>query len=154
MFNKKTLLITGGTDSFGNAILNRFLDSDIDEIRIFSRDEKKQDDMRGKLKSNKLKLYIGDVRDKKSVDSEMFGVDYVFYAAALESPKIGSEIAGIVGNKSVVVLDVKKKIKWAEEKLGAYLLKPRKEHNIYGSGAHFYTALKRIYASIMPARVK
>jgi UDP-glucose 4-epimerase len=83
-FSKKNLLITGGTGSFGNAVLKRFLDSDINEIRIFSRDEKKQDDMRHELKSNKVKFYIGDVRDKTSVDGVMTGVDYVFHAAALK----------------------------------------------------------------------
>lgn len=84
MFANKTLLITGGTGSFGNAVLKRFLDSDIGEIRIFSRDEKKQDDMRHQLKSPKLKFYIGDVREKSSVDNAMMGVDYVFHAAALK----------------------------------------------------------------------
>jgi len=84
MFNNKILLITGGTGSFGNAVLNRFLDSDIKEIRIFSRDEKKQDDMRHRLQNPKVKFYIGDVRDKRSVDGAMNGVDYVFQAAALK----------------------------------------------------------------------
>ncbi len=84
MFKDKTLLITGGTGSFGNAVLSRFLDSDIKEIRIFSRDEKKQDDMRHQIQSKKVKFYIGDVRDKRSVDSAMIGVDYVFHAAALK----------------------------------------------------------------------
>ena len=78
------LLITGGTGSFGNAVLRRFLDSDIREIRIFSRDEKKQDDMRHALQSPKVKFYIGNVRDKRSVDVAMQGVDYVFSAAALK----------------------------------------------------------------------
>lgn len=84
MFKGKTLLITGGTGSFGNAVLDRFLDSDIKEIRIFSRDEKKQDDMRHRLQNSKVKFYIGDVRDKRSVDGAMMGVDYVFHAAALK----------------------------------------------------------------------
>ena len=84
IFKEKTLLITGGTGSFGNAVLRRFLDSDIREIRIFSRDEKKQDDMRHHLQNKKVKFYIGDVRDKLSVDSVMSGVDYVFHAAALK----------------------------------------------------------------------
>ena len=84
MFKDKILLITGGTGSFGNAVLNRFLDSDIKEIRIFSRDEKKQDDMRHTLQNPKVKFYIGDVRDKRSVDGAMAGVDYVFHAAALK----------------------------------------------------------------------
>jgi UDP-N-acetylglucosamine 4,6-dehydratase/5-epimerase len=83
-FKNKVLLITGGTGSFGNAALNRFLDSDIGEIRIFSRDEKKQDDMRHLFKNNKIKFYIGDVRDKRSVDNAMREVDYVFHAAALK----------------------------------------------------------------------
>lgn len=84
IFKDKTLLITGGTGSFGNAVLRRFLDSDIKEIRIFSRDEKKQDDMRHKLNNPKIKYYIGNVRDKRSVDVAMRGVDYVFAAAALK----------------------------------------------------------------------
>ncbi len=84
MFTNKTLLITGGTGSFGNAVLRRFLDSDIKEIRIFSRDEKKQDDMRHELQNEKVKFYIGDVRDKRSIDVAMSGVDYVFHAAALK----------------------------------------------------------------------
>ena len=83
-FKDKVLLITGGTGSFGNAVLKRFLNSDIKEIRIFSRDEKKQDDMRHHLQSPKVKFYIGDVRDKRSVDGAMMGVDYVFHAAALK----------------------------------------------------------------------
>ena len=84
VFKDKTLLITGGTGSFGNAVLRRFLDSDIKEIRIFSRDEKKQDDMRHALQSPKVKFYIGNVREKSSVDIAMSGVDYVFAAAALK----------------------------------------------------------------------
>lgn len=90
IFKNKTLLITGGTGSFGNAVLNRFLDTDIREIRIFSRDEKKQDDMRHEYQakypeaSNKIKFYIGDVRDLQSVKNAMYGVDYIFHAAALK----------------------------------------------------------------------
>jgi len=84
MFKSKTLLITGGTGSFGNAVLNHFLDTDIKEIRIFSRDEKKQDDMRHQFKSDKLRFYIGDVRDPESLSDAMEGVDYVFSAAALK----------------------------------------------------------------------
>lgn len=84
MFKNKKLLITGGTGSFGNAVLNRFIDSEFDEIRIFSRDEKKQDDMRHKLSNQKIKFYIGDVRDRLSVDNAMEGVDFVFHAAALK----------------------------------------------------------------------
>ena len=90
IFKDKTLLITGGTGSFGNAVLNRFLDTDIKEIRIFSRDEKKQDDMRHDYQaqypemSNKIKFYIGDVRDIQSVRNAMHNVDYIFHAAALK----------------------------------------------------------------------
>ena len=84
MFKDKTLLITGGTGSFGNAVMKRFLDTDIKEIRIFSRDEKKQDDMRKLYKNDKLKFYIGDVRDLASVRNAMHGVDYIFHAAALK----------------------------------------------------------------------
>lgn len=90
LFNKKTLLITGGTGSFGNAVLNRFLGTDIGEIRIFSRDEKKQDDMRHEFQikmpeaADKIRFYIGDVRDIQSIKNAMHGVDYVFHAAALK----------------------------------------------------------------------
>ena len=90
MFKDKTLLITGGTGSFGNAVLNRFLETDIGEIRIFSRDEKKQDDMRHEYQAkypahaNKIKFYLGDVRDLASVKNAMHGVDYIFHAAALK----------------------------------------------------------------------
>ncbi len=84
MFAGKTLLITGGTGSFGNAVVRRFLPTDIGEIRIFSRDEKKQEDMRIELKSDKVKFYIGDVRNYDSINSSLVGVDYVFHAAALK----------------------------------------------------------------------
>ncbi len=84
MFKDKILLITGGTGSFGNAVLNRFIDTDIKEIRILSRDEKKQDDMRRRLQSNKVKYFIGDVRDYNSVENVVRGVDYIFHAAALK----------------------------------------------------------------------
>ena len=84
MFKNKTLLITGGTGSFGNAVLDKFLDTDIKEIRIFSRDEKKQDDMRRKYNSAKIKYYIGDVRDLDSIEIAIKGVDYIFHAAALK----------------------------------------------------------------------
>ena len=84
MFKDKTLMITGGTGSFGNAVLNRFLDTDVKEVRIFSRDEKKQEDMRIALNSPKLRFYIGDVRNSASVREAMHGVDYVFHAAALK----------------------------------------------------------------------
>jgi len=84
MFKDKTLLITGGTGSFGNAVLSRFLNTDIGEIRIFSRDEKKQDDMRKLYSNDKIKFYIGDVRDRHSIKNAMHGVDYIFHAAALK----------------------------------------------------------------------
>lgn len=84
MFKDKILLITGGTGSFGNAVLKRFLSTDIKEIRIFSRDEKKQDDMRRHYKNDKIKFFIGDVRDLKSIKDAMYDVDYVFHAAALK----------------------------------------------------------------------
>ena len=90
IFANKTLLITGDTGSFGNAVLNRFLKTDIGEIRIFSRDEKKQDDMRHEFQAKmpdvaeKIKFYIGDVRDLQSVKNAMHGVDYIFHAAALK----------------------------------------------------------------------
>ncbi len=84
MFKGKTLLITGGTGSFGNVVLERFLESDIKEIRIFSRDEKKQDDMRKLNNNEKLKFYIGDVRNIESISDALVGVDYVFHAAALK----------------------------------------------------------------------
>lgn len=84
MFKDKTLLITGGTGSFGNAVLDRFLNTDIGEIRIFSRDEKKQDDMRRLYKNEKIKYYIGDVRDLQSIKNAIHGVDFIFHAAALK----------------------------------------------------------------------
>ena len=83
-FSGKTLLITGGTGSFGNAVLRKFVDTDVAEIRIFSRDEKKQDDMRHTFKNAKIRFYIGDVRDKTTVDHVMNGVDYCFHSAALK----------------------------------------------------------------------
>jgi UDP-N-acetylglucosamine 4,6-dehydratase/5-epimerase len=84
MFKNKTLLITGGTGSFGNAVLNKFINSNITEIRIFSRDEKKQDDMRRKFQNDKIKYFIGDIRDESSIDQAMKGVHFVFHAAALK----------------------------------------------------------------------
>src|SRR6476469_6343119 len=84
MFKDKVLLITGGTGSFGNEVLKGFLHTDVKEIRIFSRDEKKQDDMRKHYNNPKLKFYIGDVRDRSSVDTVMKGVDLIFHAAALK----------------------------------------------------------------------
>ena len=84
MFKNKILLVTGGTGSFGNAIVKRFIDSDIKEIRILSRDEKKQEDMRKNYNNNKLKFYIGDIRDYSSIENSFIGVDYVFHAAAFK----------------------------------------------------------------------
>jgi len=84
MFKNKILLITGGTGSFGNAILKHFHKTDIDEIRVFSRDEEKQDDMRRFYKNDKIKFYIGNVRDLASVKNAIYGVDYIFHAAALK----------------------------------------------------------------------
>ena len=84
MLKNKTLLITGGTGSFGNAVLEKFINSDIKEIRVFSRDEKKQDDLRRKFQNDKIKYFIGDVRSMNSIDHAMVGVDYVFHAAALK----------------------------------------------------------------------
>src|SRR3989337_334621 len=84
IFKNKILLLTGGTGSFGNAVLRRFLNSDLKEIRIFSRDEKKQDDMRQFYRNPKIKYYIGDVRNRHSIDGAMTGVDIIFHAAALK----------------------------------------------------------------------
>ncbi len=84
MFKNKVLLITGGTGSFGNAVLQKFINTDINEIRIFSRDEKKQDDMRRLYQNKKIKFYLGDVREKQSIDQAIVGVDFVFHAAALK----------------------------------------------------------------------
>ena len=84
MFDSRILLVTGGTGSFGNAVVKRFLDTQIGEIRIFSRDEKKQEDMRRLYRNDKLKFYLGDVRDRQSVDQAMRRVDFVFHAAAFK----------------------------------------------------------------------
>ena len=84
IIENKTLLITGGTGSFGNAVLKRYLDLNVKEIRIFSRDEKKQDDQRKFYKDDRIKFYLGDVRNRGSIDDVMRGVDYVFHAAALK----------------------------------------------------------------------
>ena len=84
LFTGKTLMITGGTGSFGNAVLHRFLDTDIAEIRVFSRDELKQDDMRRHYHNDKIKFYIGNVKEIDSVRNAMHGVDYIFHAAALK----------------------------------------------------------------------
>ena len=116
-FKNKTLLITGGTGSFGNAVLNRFLNTDIKEIRIFSRDEKKQHDMRVKLNNPKVKFYIGDVRNYNSIYSAMHGVDYVFQAAALKQVPsceffpIEATRTNVLGTENVIKAAVAKKVK-------------------------------------------
>ncbi len=117
MFKNKILLITGGTGSFGNAVLSRFLDTDIQEIRIFSRDEKKQDDMRKKYNDSKLKFYIGDVRDINSITDAMRGVDYVFHAAALkqvpscEFYPMQAVKTNVVGTENVLNCAINAKVK-------------------------------------------
>jgi UDP-glucose 4-epimerase len=117
MFKDKTLLITGGTGSFGNAILSRFLDSDIGEIRIFSRDEKKQDDMRNALKNRKVRFYIGDVRNIDSVNEAMRGVDFVFHAAALKQVPsceffpMEAVRTNVLGTDNVLTAAISQKIK-------------------------------------------
>jgi UDP-N-acetylglucosamine 4,6-dehydratase/5-epimerase len=117
MFKNKILLITGGTGSFGNAVLDRFAKSELKEIRIFSRDEKKQDDMRQKYNNPKLKFYIGDVRDKESVDSVMKGVNYVFHAAALKQVPaceffpIQAVKTNIIGSNNVMESAIANKVK-------------------------------------------
>ena len=116
-FKNKTLLITGGTGSFGNAVLDRFLDTEIGEIRIFSRDEKKQDDMRKKYNSSKLKFYIGNVRDPQSVDSVMPGVDFIFHAAALKQVPsceffpLEAVKTNILGTENVLEAAIRHKVK-------------------------------------------
>jgi len=116
IFTNKKLLITGGTGSFGNAVLRRFLDSDISEIRIFSRDEKKQDDMRKKYANQKLKFYLGDVRDYDSVNSVMRNVDYVFHSAALkqvpscEFHPLQATKTNVLGTDNVLEAAIKNKV--------------------------------------------
>jgi len=116
-FKNKTLLITGGTGSFGQAVLKRFLDSDLKEIRIFSRDEKKQDDLRKKLNNPKVKFYIGDVRDPMSVSNVMPGVDYVFHAAALKQVPsceffpLEAVKTNILGTENVLEAAIQNKVK-------------------------------------------
>ena len=113
----KVLLITGGTGSFGNAVLNRLLDTDIKEIRIFSRDEKKQDDMRQKLNNHKVKFYIGDVRDRHSIDDAMSGVDFLFHAAALKQVPsceffpIQAVHTNIIGTENVLNASISNRVK-------------------------------------------
>lgn len=115
-FNGKTLLITGGTGSFGNQVLNRFIESDIKEIRIFSRDEKKQDDMRKKYNNSKIKFYIGDVRNYDSILDAMKGVDYVFHAAALkqvpscEFYPYEATLTNIVGSQNMARAAIKNEV--------------------------------------------
>lgn len=117
MFRDKTLLITGGTGSFGNAVLKRLIDSDLKEIRIFSRDEKKQDDMWKKINNPKVKFYIGDVRDYDDVHSVMHGVDYIFHAAALKQVPsceffpIQAVRTNILGAENVLNVAIAHKIK-------------------------------------------
>lgn len=117
IFKNKTLLITGGTGSFGKAVLKRFLNSDIKEIRIFSRDEKKQDDLRKQINSNKVKFYIGDVRDKSSISNAIVGVDYVFHAAALKQVPsceffpLEAVKTNILGTENVLETAIQHKIK-------------------------------------------
>ena len=117
MFENKTLLITGGTGSFGNAVLKKFLNTNIREIRIFSRDEKKQHDMRVELQNEKVKFYIGDVRDYDSINSSLTGVDYVFHAAALkqvpscEFYPIEAVKTNVLGTENVLNAAINKKVK-------------------------------------------
>jgi len=117
MFKDKVLLITGGTGSFGNAVLKRFLDTSIKEVRIFSRDEKKQHDMRVDFKNDKIKFYIGDVRDYNSIDSALDGVDYVFHAAALkqvpscEFYPMEAVKTNVIGTENVLNAAINKKVK-------------------------------------------
>ncbi|NVJ54193.1 MAG: polysaccharide biosynthesis protein [Campylobacteraceae bacterium] len=117
MFKDKILLITGGTGSFGNAVLRNFLNTDIKEIRIFSRDELKQDDMRKKYNNDKLKFYLGDVRDVNSLDDAIRGVDYIFHAAALkqvpscEFYPMQAIQTNVVGTENVLNVAVKHKVK-------------------------------------------
>ena len=116
-FKNKTLLITGGTGSFGKAVLRRFLDSDLKEIRIFSRDEKKQDDLRKQINNPKVKFYIGDVRDSMSVSNVMAGVDYVFHAAALKQVPsceffpLEAVKTNILGTENVLEAAIQNKVK-------------------------------------------
>jgi UDP-glucose 4-epimerase len=117
MFKNKTILITGGSGSFGNAVLDKFLTSDINEIRIFSRDEKKQHDMRVKYSNQKIKFFIGDVRDIESIGPAMFGVDYVFHAAALKQVPsceffpIQAVKTNVLGTDKVLSVAIENKVK-------------------------------------------
>lgn len=117
MFKDKVLLITGGTGSFGKAVLNRFLETDIREIRIFSRDEKKQDDMRKKYPSDKVKYYLGDIRDLPSIRNAMYGVDYIFHAAALKQVPsceffpLEAVKTNVIGTEHVLTAAIEYKVK-------------------------------------------
>ena len=117
MFKNKTILITGGTGSFGNAVLNKLLNTDIGEIRIFSRDEKKQDDMRKFYKNDKIKFHIGDVRDIDSIKNSMYGVDFVFHAAALKQVPsceffpIEAVKTNIIGTDNVLATSIESGVK-------------------------------------------
>tara|TARA_B100001059_G_scaffold130161_1_gene130164 strand:+ start:11777 stop:12784 length:1008 start_codon:yes stop_codon:yes gene_type:complete len=118
MLKNKTLLISGGTGSFGNAVLNRFLNTDhFKEIRIFSRDEKKQDDLRRRLSNNKVKFYIGDVRDSSSVETAVRGVDYIFHAAALKQVPsceffpVQAVKTNVLGTENVLEAAIKNNVK-------------------------------------------
>jgi len=117
MFEKGVLLITGGTGSFGNAVLNRFLDTDVKEIRIFSRDEKKQDDMRKKYNNPKIKFYVGDVRALDSIHDAMRGVDFVFHAAALKQVPsceffpMEAVKTNVIGTDNVLNIAIAEKVK-------------------------------------------
>ncbi|KTC91665.1 polysaccharide biosynthesis protein [Fluoribacter dumoffii] len=117
MFDNKVLMITGGTGSFGHTVLKRFLKSDLREIRIFSRDEKKQEDMRNELNNEKVKFYIGDVRDSQAVEDAMIGVDYVFHAAALkqvpscEFYPMEAVRTNILGTENVLNAGIKNSVK-------------------------------------------
>lgn len=117
MFEGKTLMITGGTGSFGNAVLRRFLDTDIKEIRIFSRDEKKQDDMRKQYNNDKIKFYLGNVRDKQSIRDAIHGVDYIFHAAALKQVPsceffpLEAVKTNVIGTDNVLTMAIEEGIK-------------------------------------------
>ena len=117
MFKDKTLLITGGTGSFGSTILNKFKNIDIKEIRIFSRDEKKQHDLRVKLNNPKVKFFIGDVRDKESVDNVVKGVDYIFHASALKQVPaceffpLEATKTNVIGTSNVLIAAIKHQVK-------------------------------------------
>jgi UDP-N-acetylglucosamine 4,6-dehydratase len=119
LFNRKTLLITGGTGSFGNAVLRRFLHSGLDSVRILSRDEKKQDEMRRKYRNDKIEYYIGDVRNYESIIDAFIGVDYVFHAAALKQVPsceffpMEAVQTNIIGSNNVLNACIHKKVKKA-----------------------------------------